>query len=94
MKILSVAVPCYNSSAYMEKCIKSLLPGGEDIEILLVDDGSQKDNTLEILVMIIRAHVVFLTEHLICAGEIGYVTDDEEVMSTYRTLDDRFTFTG
>ena len=46
MKILSVAVPCYNSSAYMEKCIKSLLPGGEDIEILLVDDGSQKDNTL------------------------------------------------
>ena len=48
MKILSVAVPCYNSSAYMEKCIKSLLPGGEDIEILLVDDGSQKDNTLEI----------------------------------------------
>ena len=39
MKILSVAVPCYNSSAYMEKCIKSLLPGGEDIEILLVDDG-------------------------------------------------------
>ena len=48
MKILSVAVPCYNSSAYMEKFIKSLLPGGEDIEILLVDDGSQKDNTLEI----------------------------------------------
>ena len=45
MKILSVAIPCYNSEAYMRKCIESLLPGGEDIEILIVDDGSKKDNT-------------------------------------------------
>ena len=27
MKILSIAVPCYNSEAYMEKCIDSLLVG-------------------------------------------------------------------
>ena len=26
MKILSVAIPCYNSESYMEKCIKSILP--------------------------------------------------------------------
>ncbi|MCL2486405.1 MAG: glycosyltransferase [Oscillospiraceae bacterium] len=39
-KLLSVAVPCYNSAAYMEKCVESLLHGGEDIEIILVDDGS------------------------------------------------------
>lgn len=32
----------------MENCIKSLLPGGEDIEILVVDDGSAKDRTAEI----------------------------------------------
>lgn len=32
----------------MEKCIKSLLPGGEDIEILIVDDGSTKDRTPQI----------------------------------------------
>ena len=32
MKLLSVAVPCYNSAAYMRKCIESLLPGGEDVE--------------------------------------------------------------
>ena len=31
----------------MEKCIDSLLPGGEDVEILVVDDGS-KDMTPEI----------------------------------------------
>lgn len=48
MKILTVAIPCYNSEAYMRKAIESLLPGGEDIEILIIDDGSQKDNTLEI----------------------------------------------
>ena len=48
MKILTVAIPCYNSEAYMRKAIESLLPGGEDIEILIIDDGSQKDNTLKI----------------------------------------------
>ncbi|MDE6845313.1 MAG: glycosyltransferase, partial [Lachnospiraceae bacterium] len=40
MKLLSVAIPCYNSEAYMRKCIDSLLMGGEDVEILIVDDGS------------------------------------------------------
>lgn len=44
MKILSVAIPSYNSQEYMRKCIESLLPGGNDIEILVVNDGS-KDNT-------------------------------------------------
>lgn len=47
MKLLSIAIPCYNSEDYMENCIKSLLPGGEDVEILVVDDGS-KDMTPEI----------------------------------------------
>lgn len=48
MKLLSIAIPCYNSSAYMRKCIDSLLPGGEDVEIIIVDDGSSKDRTAEI----------------------------------------------
>ena len=47
MKILSIAVPCYNSQEYMRKCVDSLLKGGEDVEILIVDDGS-KDDTLKI----------------------------------------------
>ena len=47
MKLLSIAIPCYNSQDYMENCIKSLLPGGEDVEILIIDDGS-KDMTPEI----------------------------------------------
>lgn len=32
----------------MRHCIDSLLPGGEDIEIIIVDDGSTKDRTAEI----------------------------------------------
>ena len=47
MKLLSVAIPCYNSEAYMEKCIDSLLVGGEEVEILIVDDG-YTDRTAEI----------------------------------------------
>ena len=48
MKVLSIAVPCFNSAAYMRKCIDSLLVGEEDVEILIVNDGSAKDNTAEI----------------------------------------------
>lgn len=47
MKLLSVVVPCYNSQDYMRYCIESLLPGGENVEILIVNDGSS-DNTREI----------------------------------------------
>lgn len=48
MKLLSVAIPCYNSEGYMRKCIESLLIGGDDVEILVVNDGSTKDRTAEI----------------------------------------------
>ena len=44
MKLLSIAVPCYNSQDYMRHCIDGLLTGGDEVEILIVDDGS-KDNT-------------------------------------------------
>ena len=47
MKLLTIAVPCYNSQDYMEKCIESLVVGGEEVEILIVNDGSA-DNTAEI----------------------------------------------
>ena len=48
MKLLSVAIPCYNSEAYMRHCIDTLLTGGDEVEILIVDDGSTKDRTPEI----------------------------------------------
>ncbi len=47
MKYITFTVPCYNSQDYMRKSIESLLVGGEDVEIVIVNDGS-KDNTLGI----------------------------------------------
>ena len=55
MKLLSIAVPCYNSEAYMENCIRSLLVGGDEVEILIVDDGST-DRTAEIADRLERRH--------------------------------------
>ena len=47
MKLISFIVPCYNSQDYMEHCIETLLHGGDEVEILIVNDGS-KDRTAEI----------------------------------------------
>lgn len=47
MKYVSFAIPCYNSAEYMEKAIESILVAGEDVEILVVNDGST-DATSEI----------------------------------------------
>lgn len=55
MKLLSIVVPCYNSQDYMRKCVESLLPGGDEVEILIVNDGS-KDNTAAIADELAAAH--------------------------------------
>ena len=44
MKYLTFVVPCFNSQDYMERCINSLLVGGTDVEVIIIDDGST-DNT-------------------------------------------------
>lgn len=48
-KLITYAIPCYNSAEYMDACIESILAYNrpDDIEIIIVDDGSTKDNTLE-----------------------------------------------
>lgn len=47
MKYISFAVPCFNSENYMKRCVDSLLAGGDEVEIILIDDGST-DRTAEI----------------------------------------------
>lgn len=47
MKYISFAIPSYNSEDYMSHAIESILLGGEDVEIIVVNDGS-KDGTSEI----------------------------------------------
>ncbi len=47
-KTISFAIPCYNSAADMDRCISSILEGSsyaEDVEIIIVDDGSTRDET-------------------------------------------------
>ncbi len=51
MKTISFVIPCFNSAEYMDHCIESILTCNNehnDIEILIVNDGSTKDNTREI----------------------------------------------
>ncbi len=49
-KLITFGIPCYNSSAYMDHCIESILEGAryaDDIQICIVDDGSLKDDTAQ-----------------------------------------------
>lgn len=43
MTLITFAVPCFNSAAYMCRCIDSLLAAGDRIQIVIVDDGSTDD---------------------------------------------------
>lgn len=47
LKALSIAVPSYNSQDYLATCLDSLVTGGPDVEVIVVDDGST-DRTAEI----------------------------------------------
>ena len=40
MKLLTVTIPCYNAAAYMERCLKSVVAGGYELDVIVVDDGS------------------------------------------------------
>jgi glycosyltransferase involved in cell wall biosynthesis len=44
LKLLTFVVPAYNSENYLSHCIESLIPGGDDVEIIVINDGST-DNT-------------------------------------------------
>lgn len=46
MKKISIIVPIYNVEKYVEKCIHSLINQSyKNIEIILVDDGSNDGST-------------------------------------------------
>ncbi|MFA6647529.1 MAG: glycosyltransferase family A protein [Candidatus Izemoplasmatales bacterium] len=47
MKLITFGVPAYNSQDYLEKCVNSLVVGGDEVEIIIVNDGST-DRTEEI----------------------------------------------
>lgn len=46
-KLLSIAVPSYNSEAYLAKCLDSMICGGAELDVIIVNDGST-DGTAEL----------------------------------------------
>ena len=40
MKYLTITVPCFNSEKYLRRCLDSLIIGGDDVEIIVIDAGS------------------------------------------------------
>ena len=40
MKLLTITIPCFNSEAYVERCLRSVVPAGEELDVIVVDDGS------------------------------------------------------
>lgn len=51
MKKISVIIPCYNATEYIDRCVQSLLSqtiGLDQLELIFVNDAST-DNTLDIL---------------------------------------------
>ena len=40
MTLLSIAIPSYNSETYLHYCVHSLVVGGDQVEILIINDGS------------------------------------------------------
>lgn len=47
MKLITFVVPSYNAEEYLERNLNSLVIGGDEVEIIVVNDGS-KDRTSEI----------------------------------------------
>jgi glycosyltransferase involved in cell wall biosynthesis len=47
IKLLSIVVPSYNSQDYLRRCLDTVVQGGQEVEVIVVDDGST-DRTAEI----------------------------------------------
>lgn len=62
MKLLTCVVPCYNSAGWMERAVDSLLAGGEEMEILIVDDGST-DRTRAVADRLAEEHPTIVKAH-------------------------------
>ncbi|HSO70824.1 MAG TPA: glycosyltransferase family 2 protein [Arachnia sp.] len=45
MTTLSLVVPSYNSAAYLHRCLDSMLPFDDDVEVIVVNDGSTDDTS-------------------------------------------------
>lgn len=54
-KLLTIVIPSYNVENYIRRCLDSVVQGGKDVEIIVVNDGS-KDNTGKIAQEYVEAY--------------------------------------
>ncbi len=40
MKLLTLVIPSYNVEAFLRRCVERMVPAGDELDILIVDDGS------------------------------------------------------
>ena len=68
---LSIIIVTYNSSAYIQACLRSILEqmGGLDHEILLVDNASSDETFRLIRGGISRVTLIRTLEPRVCQGE-------------------------
>ena len=89
----SVIIPVYNTAGYLEECIDSVIAQGDDIEIILVDDGS--DDGSDIICERYASEYPFIRferqEHLfqgtarntglkLARGEYVYFMDSDDIL--------------
>ena len=46
---LSIIIPNYNSGSLLKRCVKSIINSKENIEVIVVDDGSTDDSIYTII---------------------------------------------
>lgn len=62
---ISIIIPCYNSGEYLPEAIASVeqYPQAEDYEIIIVDDGSTDDSTINLLKRLSHRYLVIHQEN-------------------------------
>lgn len=59
MAKVSIIVPCYNSGQYLQNAIESALKQTfQDMEVIVIDDGSMEPETLRVLDLVTQSHRV------------------------------------
>ena len=67
--MISVIVPVYNVEVYVDRCVQSLLIQNQDIEIILVDDGSTDDSAQicdKYALLDSRVKVIHISRYSVC----------------------------
>lgn len=63
---VTITFACYNQSRYTEKCMKSLVAAGTNLDQVVVVDNCSNDDTLEVLQRYPQAHTIRNKQNMGC----------------------------